>query len=103
MQHYRVELLDTETPVEKQVLDAFRENTRLLCSGSKFGTKETFDLSVYEVTGRKRNLAEHVLRFSGVEWNSNDPYEASVADPTMPGAEVMLNLGAQNSTAKTNT
>ena len=94
MQHFSVQLENTAEPVETQILNAFRDNTRLICTGVKFGARETFDLSVYEVTGRKRNLADHVLKFAGIDWTSNCTYDAAVADPTQPGAEIKLTLGS---------
>lgn len=92
MQRYEVKLQDVSESVDRQVLDAFLANGRLIANGGKFGGAQTFELSVYELSGSKRDLVSHVLRFAGVEWASGKQYAAVVNDPSSTEAPIKLTV-----------
>lgn len=101
MQRFEVNLADSSTPVDQQVVTAFVENTHILAVGEKFGQTQQFELSVYQVTGTKRDLSSHVLRFAGIEHAANKHYVATAQEPSEPDATVSLAILEPSDTLET--
>lgn len=98
MIRFEVTTIGADEPVEKQVLDAFRQNSRLHCTGEKFGRTHDFELSVYDMRGRKISLTEHVLHFAGIEWKSGNTYQAVTHAPETTDGLIELTVATPEDT-----